>query len=265
MNKWTKRLAVAIVALAMLFAAQPAMAEETGNDFGLGALLEKYGGANGLAQALASQGLGSEETQALLIAVQRTMQANDLADRTDNQLTAQQINDLASQAETESVLELLQIAQQMAQAARNQAREQRDQELNGQTRSLMEAAEATRQAAQTRLQATVTSGITQNAMGAGYVNKIAPPKVPVSGALNPDAGGQWPSFADQPMADNRPSADNEAAEARARAEREVSEQALEQASDLMNQMLELIRDIREKLGAIEQERVETNRGIARNI
>jgi hypothetical protein len=45
----------------------------------------------------------------------------------------------------------------------------------------------------------------------------------------------------------------------------VHEQSVQQANDLMQQMMDVIRDVREKLGAIDQARSETNRGIARNV
>jgi hypothetical protein len=45
----------------------------------------------------------------------------------------------------------------------------------------------------------------------------------------------------------------------------VHEQSVQQANDLMQQMMDVIRDVREKLGAIDQARNETNRGIARNV
>ena len=45
----------------------------------------------------------------------------------------------------------------------------------------------------------------------------------------------------------------------------VSEASVADSQELMNQMLEVIRDVRDKLGAIQQSQVETARGIARNI
>ncbi len=45
----------------------------------------------------------------------------------------------------------------------------------------------------------------------------------------------------------------------------VHEAAVQHANDTMQQMMDVIRDVRDKLQAIEQATVETNRGIARNI
>lgn len=49
------------------------------------------------------------------------------------------------------------------------------------------------------------------------------------------------------------------------AEAKKAEKAYDEASDTMKQMLEVIRDIREKLQAIEQSTIATNRGMSRNI
>ncbi|HEX7750344.1 MAG TPA: type III secretion system translocon subunit SctB [Bordetella sp.] len=48
-------------------------------------------------------------------------------------------------------------------------------------------------------------------------------------------------------------------------EAKVFETRSQQANDFMQQMMDVIRDVRDKLSAIEQSNVETNRGIARNI
>lgn len=143
---------------------------------------------------------------------------------------------------------------------------QREQELNAQTESLQQAAETLRQAADKRFAGAITSEGAQMIPGiAGIGYNFAPSKVSASGALNPDTRGPRPPVADLPAAENRPYSYSEMAEAIARAEREVTEQARDHASELMNQMLDIIRDIREKLSAIEQERTEPSRGIARNI
>lgn len=40
---------------------------------------------------------------------------------------------------------------------------------------------------------------------------------------------------------------------------------MQQANDTMQQMMEVIRDVREKLAAIDQGRIETVRNISRNV
>lgn len=52
---------------------------------------------------------------------------------------------------------------------------------------------------------------------------------------------------------------------RPEADAKAHEEATRQADEMMRSMQDLIREVREKLQAIEQSRVETNRGIARNI
>jgi len=63
----------------------------------------------------------------------------------------------------------------------------------------------------------------------------------------------------------RAAAEHDAAKARAEADAKVHEQGVQQANDLMQQMLDAIRDVRDKLSAIEQARAQTTSGIARNI
>lgn len=45
----------------------------------------------------------------------------------------------------------------------------------------------------------------------------------------------------------------------------LHESATAEANDMMQQMMEVIRDVKDKLSAIDQSRTETNRGISRNI
>lgn len=49
------------------------------------------------------------------------------------------------------------------------------------------------------------------------------------------------------------------------ADAKIHETGVQQANEMMQQMMDVIRDIRDKLGSIEQSRLETSRGIARNI
>ena len=45
----------------------------------------------------------------------------------------------------------------------------------------------------------------------------------------------------------------------------LHESASAQANEMMQQMMDVIRDVKDKLASIDQSRIETNRGIARNI
>ena len=60
-------------------------------------------------------------------------------------------------------------------------------------------------------------------------------------------------------------AEHDAKKSELESDARVHEQSVQQANDLMQQMMDVIRDVREKLGAIDQARNETNRGIARNV
>ena len=63
----------------------------------------------------------------------------------------------------------------------------------------------------------------------------------------------------------RKAAETDAEKARLEADAKVAETGVQHANEVMQQMMDIMRDIREKLGAIEQSRNEANRGIARNI
>lgn len=60
-------------------------------------------------------------------------------------------------------------------------------------------------------------------------------------------------------------AQHDAKKAELEADAKVHDSGVQQANDLMQQMMDVIRDVRDKLSSIDQSRIETNRGIARNI
>lgn len=60
-------------------------------------------------------------------------------------------------------------------------------------------------------------------------------------------------------------AEHDASKALHEADAKVHESGVQHANDLMQQMMDVIRDVKDKLGSIEQSRLETTRGIARNI
>ncbi|ARP93562.1 type III secretion system translocon subunit SctB [Bordetella genomosp. 13] len=63
----------------------------------------------------------------------------------------------------------------------------------------------------------------------------------------------------------RKAAEHDAKRSELEAQAKVQEAGYQQANELMQQMMDVIRDIRDKLSSIDQSRMETNRGIARNI
>ena len=60
-------------------------------------------------------------------------------------------------------------------------------------------------------------------------------------------------------------AQHDARKAELEAKSRLHETAMQQAGDVMQQMQDMLRDIRDKLSSMEQSRIETTRGIARNI
>lgn len=60
-------------------------------------------------------------------------------------------------------------------------------------------------------------------------------------------------------------AEHDAKKSELESDARVHEQSVQQANELMQQMMDVIRDVREKLGAIDQARTETNRSISRNV
>jgi len=64
---------------------------------------------------------------------------------------------------------------------------------------------------------------------------------------------------------DRKAGEADAARAQLEADAKMLETGVQMANDMMQRMQEIIGDIRDKLGAIEQSRIETNRGIARNV
>ena len=63
----------------------------------------------------------------------------------------------------------------------------------------------------------------------------------------------------------RKAAEHDAKRAELEAQAKVQEDSSQKANELMQQMMDVIRDVRDKLSSIDQSRLETNRGIARNI
>ncbi|SAI25260.1 outer protein D [Bordetella ansorpii] len=63
----------------------------------------------------------------------------------------------------------------------------------------------------------------------------------------------------------RKAAEHDAKRSELEAQAKVQEDSSQKANELMQQMMDVIRDVRDKLSSIDQSRLETNRGIARNI
>ena len=186
------------------------------------------------------------------------------------------------------IYSVMALFQQCAQQMRDNAREVRSAETQAQVKSLMGAAQEIRNAAEDRFAASVTQGAMQIAGGAVSVgmgvaggvfsakgintgaDTVAGAKLNNIGAtLSATAQGTGnmvsgtgtiaAAFAEQNAAEH------DASKAELEADARVHEQGAQHANDLMQQMMDVIRDVREKLGAIDQARTETVRGIARNV
>lgn len=185
--------------------------------------------------------------------------------------------------------------QKMAQEQRTTARQMRETEMQAQVQTLHEAANEIRAAAQDRFIGAVVSGsvqilggLTQMGAGAvsmglsiqssnilgksnigdvdfkrienlqGYGQAISGMGQGLSGSMN--GAGSMVSAGLEFAASN-----HDARKAELEAIAKVHDSATQQANELMQQMMDVIRDVRDKLAAMDQSRLETNRGIARNI
>jgi hypothetical protein len=163
--------------------------------------------------------------------------------------------------------------QKISQEMRNASRTQRATELQTQVSTLESAAQKIREAASQRYNAAIAQGVFQIAggltqMGTSFGSLSAKTdntaKVwhgagqassSILGGIGGIVSGSFNYQAGQDDADR----------AHLEAQAKIHESASQQANDQMQQMLEVIRDVRDKLQAIEQSAVETNRSIARNI
>lgn len=169
--------------------------------------------------------------------------------------------------------------QKLAQEMRTSARETRQSEMNAQIDALKGAAQEIRNAAQDRMVGAMVAGAFQIAgglaqVGAGvmqgktlaaggqFAESQAKKQSDMGGGLSGIAGGIG-SMVNAGM--ERKAAEHDAKKAELEAQSKVHESGTQQATEMAQQMMDVIRDVRDKLGAIEQSRMETNRGIARNI
>ncbi|QEI08268.1 hypothetical protein FXN63_22345 [Pigmentiphaga aceris] len=166
--------------------------------------------------------------------------------------------------------------QKMAQEQRNSAREVRGSEMQAQVNSLKNAAQEIKDAAYDRYVGAMIEGGMQ--IGGGLLNMAGGVKAGKVAAGGDQAGataisGKYSGAAGvltgigtmAKASQDLKAADHDASKARYEADAKVHESGVQQANDLMQQMMDVIRDVRDKLGSIEQSRIETSRGMARNI
>lgn len=169
--------------------------------------------------------------------------------------------------------------QQMAQTMRTSAREVRQSEMEAQIGALKGAAQEIRNAAQDRMVGAMVAGAFQIAgglaqVGSGALQGVtlakggqfaesqAKKQSDIGGGLSGIAGGIGSMVN---ASQERKAAEHDAKKSELEAQSKVHESGMQQATEMAQQMMDVIRDVRDKLGAIEQSRMETNRGIARNI
>ena len=193
---------------------------------------------------------------------------------------------------TADIYNAMKLYQEMAQETRNSAREVRTSEMSAQVDALKNAAQDIRAGAEERFQAAIVGGVASvvagsmhigagasalTAMGSKGAGMEAPhdtlgPKGQFAhssqmldsshaGAMGAVIGGAG-SIASAGL--ERQAAEQDAKRAEAEAAAKVGGQQ-QLANDLMQAMQDVIRDVRDKLSSIEQSRLETNRGIARNV
>lgn len=169
--------------------------------------------------------------------------------------------------------------QQLAQTIRSSAREMRANELQAQVDTLKGAAQEMRDAAKERMIGAMTQGAFQIAGGLSQIgsgamqlrvlNKggdgaesRARSYSDTGGGLSGVAGGIGTMIN---AAQEQKAAEHDARRSELEAQSKVHESGMQQAGEMAQQMMDVIRDVRDKLASIEQSRMETNRGIARNI
>ncbi|MGE8689089.1 MAG: type III secretion system translocon subunit SctB [Achromobacter sp.] len=191
--------------------------------------------------------------------------------------TLNALSGLSEQEVQADMYAFMMLFQQLAQTMRTSAREVRANELQAQVDTLKGAADEMRQAAQERMIGAMTQGAFQIAgglaqLGAGYkqASVLSGGGSEAMAKSYSDKGAGASGVASGigtivNAAQERKAAEHDAKRSELEAESKVHESGVQQANEMAQQMMDVIRDLRDKLSAIEQSRMETNRGIARNI
>lgn len=241
------------------------------------ALQQKMVGSVGdlLSQTMADMGKQLQDT----IGGARTLQAPEGPLGAGAGSTLDQLSRLSEQDVQTDIYAFMALFQQLAQTMRTSAREVRQNELQAQVDTLKSAAQEIRNAAQDRMVGAMTSGAFQIAggmaqVGSGiaqgltlgkggqFAESQAKRQSDIGGGLSGIAGGIGTMVN---ASQERKAAEHDAKKSELEAQSKVHDSGMQQASEMAQQMMDVIRDVREKLSAIEQSRMETNRGIARNI
>ncbi|MBB1625147.1 type III secretion system translocon subunit SctB [Achromobacter sp. UMC71] len=208
---------------------------------------------------------------------------------------AQALAKLMGSADTD-MYAVMALLQKISQEQRNAARADRAASMDAQVQALHSAADKIKEAAEERFKGALAQGISQIVGGAMQVGvgaggiaataasaRMTATSSPLSAqqsitqakldgfATNSSGIGQGLSGMAGGVggivqaAYDRKAGEADAARSHLEADAKVFESGVQHANDLMQQMMDVIRDVRDKLGAIEQSRSETTRGIARNL
>lgn len=193
--------------------------------------------------------------------------------------TIQQMNSLPKTLNID-ITAMLRVFQEVGQQMRTTARETRQQETQAMVSAQMQAAEKIREAAHERMIGGIVNGAMQIAGGAiqmggaikgardlagsqtQHTLTTVQNRNTITGGIAAGVGGVGQITQ---SAQDAKASGHDARKAELDAMARVHESGREESRELSNQMMEVIRDIQDKLGGIEQSRLETNRGIARNI
>jgi hypothetical protein len=174
----------------------------------------------------------------------------------------------------------------MSQTMRAAARQDRETSMQAQVNTLTDAANKIKEAADQRFSAAIVQGAFQIGSGlltagmgfasmgmmkgAGSLSdrdfNVLSNKVTAMNSVGQGGGGILTGVGTMISAGYEQKAgvmDSDRAKLEAQAK--IQEAGRDKANEMMQQMQDIIRDIRDKLSAIEQSSIEANRGIARNI
>ncbi|WP_420227341.1 type III secretion system translocon subunit SctB [Pigmentiphaga litoralis] len=193
---------------------------------------------------------------------------------------------------TADIYSAMKLYQEMAQETRNAAREVRTSEMSAQVDALKNAAQDIRAGAEERFQAAIVGSVASVVAGSMHIgagasaltamgSKGAGMEAPhdtlgakgqfihsSQGQDNLHAGASGiisgaGSIAGAGLQSH--AAEHDAKRAEMEAAAKVGGQQQQDANDMMKAMQDVIRDVRDKLSSIEQSRLETVRGISKNI
>ena len=167
------------------------------------------------------------------------------------------------------IISLMAIFQKFAILMRKVGREQRASELTGQIAVLNLAADKMKEAADKRLTAAIVEGaigIVSGLIQVGGNLKQLSTGVEAYGKIGSGIGDTLNSVGKIVTASLKHEAElMDAEKAKLDAKAKEDEAGVQRANELMQSALEIIRDMQEKIQAIQQSQTESNRSIARNI